>query len=46
MKEVPNQEGVVYKSFPVQVVALRIAWILEQQEGKDFLWAIYNNENL
>jgi hypothetical protein len=46
MKEVPRSEGVVYKSYPVQIVALRIAWILEQKEGKEFLWAIYNNQNL
>lgn len=29
MKEVPRIEGIIYKSFPVQIVALRIAWILE-----------------
>jgi hypothetical protein len=46
MQEVPRGQGITYKSYPVQVVAIRIAWILEQKEGKQFLQAIYNNENL
>ena len=46
MQEVPRGQGIIYKSYPVQVVAIRIAWILEQKEGKQFLQAIYNNENL
>ena len=35
-----------YKSYPVKTIALRIAWILDQPEGKQFLWSIYNNHNL
>ena len=46
MGEVPRGQGITYKSYPVQVVAIRIARILEQKEGKEFLQAIYNNENL
>lgn len=35
-----------YKSFPVKVVALRVAWIVNKSEGKEFLQSIYMNENL
>lgn len=34
-----------FKSYPVDMLAVRVAWILNMKEGKDFLWSIYNNEN-
>lgn len=34
------------KSFPVNVVAMRIDWILNEPEGKKFLFAILDSDNL
>jgi len=45
MKEIPL-EGSGYKSYPVKTVAIRVAWILDQPEGRAFLWSVYKNENL
>ena len=33
------------KNFPISVIAVRVAWILNMKEGKEFLWSIYLNEN-
>jgi hypothetical protein len=34
------------KSFPVNVVAMRIDWILNEPEGMRFLFAILDSDNL
>jgi hypothetical protein len=41
-KEDVNQST---KNFPVSVIAVRVAWILNMKEGREFLWSIYLNEN-
>ena len=35
-----------YKSYPVKIIALRVNWILNEDEGKEFLEAIYASEGL
>ena len=34
------------KAFPVNIVSMKINWIISTQEGKDFLWAILQSERL
>lgn len=34
------------KNFPISVIAVRVAWILNMKEGKEFLWSIYNSGNM
>ena len=41
-KEAANSET---KNFPISVIAMRVAWILNMKEGNEFLWSIYLNEN-
>ena len=33
------------KNYPIKCIAVRVAWILNMKEGKEFLWSIYYNEN-
>jgi hypothetical protein len=35
-----------YKAYPVEVVSLRINWIISTPEGKEFLQAIHQSERL
>ena len=35
-----------HKAFPVNVVCMRIGWVIQTQEGKKFLQAILNSERL
>ena len=41
MNETPENQ-----SYPVNVVGFRIGWIIKQPEGKKFLFAILNQNNL
>ena len=44
MGEKKNKDG--YKSYPVNVFAFRIGWIIRTDEGKDFLNEVLSSENL
>mmetsp|Transcript_1931 Transcript_1931/g.2770 ORF Transcript_1931/g.2770 Transcript_1931/m.2770 type:complete len:131 (+) Transcript_1931:5899-6291(+) len=35
-----------FKSFPVNVVALNVGWILQSPQGVDFLHALWDSDNL
>jgi hypothetical protein len=34
------------KAFPVNIVSMKINWIISTKEGKEFLWAILQSERL
>lgn len=41
-----DKENPKFKAYPVEVIALKIDWIVSTQQGKEFLQALNQSENL